>query len=174
MEQQTRQIAVGCIAVLFILAADLVSWSEFDPAARPDDFESAALEYKIPVDYLRAVSVVENTTQNPFAVSRSGAIGMMQIMPVTGKWACGLSRKELFDRRKNIHCGALYLSYLNSRIRNKYGPRPDLVLAAYNSGPGNVDKYRGVPPFPETRAYIKKVHLALKEIHHGTDAQPGN
>lgn len=161
-QQQFVKIACGVLIFGLICNQLVVEWE--NRQTRPDAFEEAAMEFKIPVDYLRAVSMVENTTQNPNAISKAGAIGLMQLMPTTAKWACGLHRRELFNPSKNIKCGALYLSYLNSRIRNKYGPRPDLVLAAYNAGPGNVDRYRGVPPFPETRRYIAKVHAKLKEI----------
>lgn len=163
------------LCIILILCFDLIRWIPWEGARLPDAFESAALEYKVNEDLLRAVAHVENESGNPAAVSKSGAIGIMQIMPATGEWACGLSRAELFDRTKNIKCGALYLSYLDHRIRAKYGERLDLVLAAYNAGPGNVDRYRGVPPFPETRRYIAKVHAKLKEIQNDREnAQSGN
>lgn len=92
---------------------------------------------------------------NPRAVSRAGAMGLMQLMPSNVKEA-GISNP--FDPAQNIDAGAAQLSGLLA----KYGGDIDLALAGYNAGPGNVSKYGGVPPFRETQTYIRKVRAAME------------
>lgn len=91
---------------------------------------------------------------NPRCVSRAGAMGLMQLMPDNVKEA-GIH--DPFDPEQNISAGTRQLSDL----MQKYGGDLDLTLAAYNAGPGNVHKYGGVPPFMETRNYIRKVRAAM-------------
>jgi soluble lytic murein transglycosylase-like protein len=109
----------------------------------------AATRYQLPESLVRAVIHTESN-YHAHAVSRAGAMGLMQLMPKTAK-ALGVS--DAFDPRQNIYGGARYLRLL----ANRYEGQLVLVLAAYNAGAGNVDKYGGVPPFSETRAYVKGV-----------------
>ena len=98
---------------------------------------------------LEAVAFAESSF-DPQQVSTAGAMGLMQLMS-------GTIRKyevpDPFDTYENALGGAKYLKYLLDRYQDNL----ELVLAAYNAGPGNVDKHNGVPPFPETTAYIPKV-----------------
>jgi len=86
---------------------------------------------------------------NPYAVSKAGAVGLMQLMPQT---AIELGVRDLFNIRENIMGGAKYIAKLIKEFKDYRK-----ALAAYNAGPSNVKKYNGVPPFKETRDYVKKV-----------------
>jgi soluble lytic murein transglycosylase-like protein len=101
---------------------------------------------------VEAVVAVESNF-NPRAVSRKGAAGLMQLMPRTAK-RYGVENR--FDPIENLAAGTRHLRSLLDR----YGGSLELALAAYNAGESAVERYGGVPPYPETRDYVKKV-LAL-------------
>lgn len=112
-------------------------------------FKEASETYGVPEALLKAVAKAESNF-NAKAVSGAGAQGVMQLMPGT---AAGLGVKDCFNARENIMGGAKYLSQMLS----KYNGSVKLALAAYNAGSGNVSKYGGVPPFTETKNYIKRI-----------------
>ena len=90
------------------------------------------------------------------AVSVKGARGLLQLMPATAK-RFGVERQRLFDPAWNLEAGVRYLKWL----RRRFSDDLPLVLAAYNAGEGNVDRYGGVPPFRETRDYIARIYRFL-------------
>ncbi|HKC16045.1 MAG TPA: lytic transglycosylase domain-containing protein [Steroidobacteraceae bacterium] len=123
--------------------------------SRSTDYDAAiaraAQTANVRPELVRAVIVVESGF-NPRAISRRGAIGLMQLLPTTAR---RYGAFNAFDPEQNIRAGALYLSDLIARFGEK---KLELVLAAYNAGENAVEKYgRHVPPYRETRAYVPNV-----------------
>lgn len=109
----------------------------------------AALLYQLPESFIRAVMRVESNFY-PDAVSAKGAMGLMQLMPRT---AASMGVIDPFDPRQNTLGGARFLRVL----ANRFGGDLILTIAAYNAGQGAVKKYGGVPPYAETRRYVRRV-----------------
>jgi soluble lytic murein transglycosylase-like protein len=122
-----------------------------EPKTPQDLADQAAKKYSLPDSFLRSVMKAESGFQAN-ALSPKGAIGLMQLMPETAR-ELGVDPR---DPHQNAEGGAQYLRALLA----KYEGEPDqvlLALAAYNAGPGAVDRYHGVPPWRETREYILRV-----------------
>jgi len=109
----------------------------------------AGVEHNVDVDLLASIIKAESRG-NPLAVSRAGARGLMQLMPST---ASQLGVSDSFKPDQNVNGGSAYLDSLLSRYYDNLA----LALAAYNAGPAAVDRYHGIPPFHETRAYVARV-----------------
>jgi soluble lytic murein transglycosylase-like protein len=125
--------------------------------------KEAAQRHKLPESLIRAVITAESAF-DPLAVSGAGAQGLMQLMPALSK---ELGVSNAFDPRQNIMAGAQYLSSLLESHKGNVA----LALASYNAGPGNVDRYKGIPPFKETRSYVKKI-LGMVEQEEQETQQP--
>jgi len=110
---------------------------------------AASKRHGISAHLLNAIIKVESD-YNPRAVSRKGAKGLMQIMPETMK---ALNIANVFDPWENVMAGARYFK----QLFNRYEGKLPLALAAYNAGPGVVDRFGSIPPFRETEAYVEKV-----------------
>lgn len=112
-------------------------------------FIKAGQRHSVDPSLLKAVARAESCF-DPLAVSAAGAKGLMQLMPATAQ-EVGVSL--VFDAEQNLMGGAKYLAAMLKR----YSTDTHMALAAYNAGPGTVDRYGGIPPYPETQRYIKKV-----------------
>jgi soluble lytic murein transglycosylase-like protein len=130
-------------------------WWERSNDAPPDEIDKAARLYNIPAELIRAVIAVESAG-NASALSQKGAVGLMQLMPST---AGRMYVVDPVDPRQNIQGGTRYLRTL----ANQFNGDMVLVLAAYNAGPEAVRKFGGVPPFAETRDYVRKVVSKFNE-----------
>jgi soluble lytic murein transglycosylase-like protein len=120
-----------------------------------DAIAEAAGRYGLDPNLIRAVIRAESAF-NPFAVSDAGAQGLMQLMPDVAE---ELAVADPFDPRQNILAGSKYLKDL----LNRHHGNIDLAVASYNAGPEAVKRYRGVPPYRETRNYVKMVKTFLKQ-----------
>src|SRR5260370_15983705 len=131
-----------------------------DPTPR-ELVEAAAKKHGLPPKFVHSVVAAESGYQSN-AVSPKGAIGLMQLMPATAQ-AYGA---DPHNPAQNVEAGAAYLR----ELLLKYEGDPRRALAAYNAGPGAVDKYNGVPPYAETKTYIERV---LRKYKKSTDSESG-
>ncbi len=125
--------------------------------AYDDLIVSAATKFGIEQGLVKAIMHTESGF-NPMARSPVGAQGLMQLMPATAR---RFLVTDSYDPAQNIHGGVKYLRFLMNRYKNNY----TLAIAAYNAGEGNVDKYRGIPPFRETQDYVKRVMSRLNNLY---------
>lgn len=125
-------------------------WSPFEQY-----IQEASQKHRVPSELVRAVIKAESNG-NPKAVSRSGAQGLMQLMPATSR---SLGVNNPLNPRQNINGGVKLLR----QLMNRYQGNLDLVLAAYNAGTVAVDRYQGIPPYRETQVYVPRVKKYLQQ-----------
>jgi soluble lytic murein transglycosylase-like protein len=130
--------------------------------AYDDIIQEAGRKYDLDTNLIHAVMQAESAF-HPYAVSRAGAEGLMQLMP---ELSDEMGVADAFDPRENILGGVRYLK----RLLDYHDGDLDLALASYNAGPGNVERYGGVPPFRETRNYIKTIKQILAARKKSADA----
>ncbi len=118
------------------------------------EIEIAAAQHQLDPALIQAVIHAESGFR-PKVVSRSGAQGLMQLMPGTAK---DMAVKDVFQPSQNIMGGSAYLAWL----LKKYDGNLKLATAAYNAGPATVSKYGGIPPYPETKTYVARVDTLYK------------
>lgn len=140
----TVQVREGDFRVATAAAAEHKPEGKFDRL-----ITEAATKYGVDVDLIRAVIKAESNF-NPRARSPVGAEGLMQLMPALQQ---DFGITDPFDPRQNVMGGVKYLR----RLLDLHGGNVALALASYNAGPGNVARYGGIPPFRETRNYVKKI-----------------
>lgn len=165
-----RSLTTGLVFMsLFLTAstaharAKIKTCADLDVAAinkKASNFEKAITkysnQYRVDRSFVKAVIGVESCYR-PRVRSSAGARGLMQLMPVTAK-RFGVQNRN--NPSQNIKGGVRYLRFLLDR----YNGDKALAAAAYNAGEGNVDKYRGTPPFRETKRYVKEVFKLYRKL----------
>jgi soluble lytic murein transglycosylase-like protein len=132
-----------------------VTTNETDPSRFDAIIEEAAALYGVNSALVKAVIQAESRF-NPLAVSPVGAKGLMQLMPMIAKEYGAL---DPLDAKQNIFAGVKYLSNLLDR----YNGNVSMALAGYNAGPTAVKRFRGIPPYRETRGYVHKIQNLIAE-----------
>jgi soluble lytic murein transglycosylase-like protein len=122
---------------------------------------AAAQKHGVPTAFVTSIVKAESNF-DPNALSPKGAIGLMQLMPETAQQFGA----DPHVPAQNIDAGTRYLRWLINKY-HKYRNGSSRAIAAYNAGPGMVDRYRGTPPFRETRIYVARVLGFLKEFESG-------
>lgn len=157
-------IAIFPAAKVFEPHVDVITEFEVVPPSQAYEeiILEAAAEFDVDPALIRAVMQAESAF-HPYAVSRAGAEGLMQLMPAL---ADEMGVRDSFDPRENIMGGVRYLK----RLLDYHSGNLDLALASYNAGPGNVARYGGVPPFRETRNYVKTIKALYKRSKRSSNA----
>lgn len=115
---------------------------------------NASTKYGLDKALISAVIHAESSF-NPHAISKVGAQGLMQLMPTTAKY---LGVKKPMNVNDNIDGGSRYLK----KLLSQFGGNIEHATAAYNAGPSTVKKYKGIPPYKETQAYVKRIGILYK------------
>jgi soluble lytic murein transglycosylase-like protein len=132
------------------------------PTSLPALIRQVAAQTGVSASLISAVVQAESAG-NPHAVSSAGAKGLMQLMDAT---AAEYGVTDPFDPQQNVTAGAKYLAHLLS----EFNGNQQLAVAAYNAGPGAVQQYGGIPPYPETQAYVQKVTALQQQYAAGDGA----
>lgn len=142
-----------------------IDWNSvrLDLTSYASAIRAASLQYGVNEAFLRAIIHAESAF-NPRAMSLKGAQGLMQLMPGT---ASEMGVLDAFDADQNIRGGARYLA----RLLTTFHGDEQLAAAAYNAGPGAVQRYNGVPPYDETRVYVQRVGV-LRRRYGDADRAP--
>lgn len=153
----------GCVVASLVLLVSLPAQAQPLRVVLPyaEVVAAAAARHRVDPLLVHAVIAVESG-HRPDAVSSAGAQGLMQLMPATAR---SLGLADPFDPAANVEAGVAYLR----RLADEFGTV--LALAAYNAGPGTVRRHGGVPPFAETRAYVRSVVLGLIRLRAGLPAR---
>lgn len=154
----TTPSQMNALSPLPLMPFQISGFTSIDPG---DAFElliqEAAELHDLDADLIRAVVKMESAF-DPTVVSPAGARGLMQLTPAAAK---EMGVVDAFDPRENIMGGAKYLKQLLDANRGDVS----LALASYNAGLGNVRRYKGIPPFKETRNYVRKITDMLDDSH---------
>lgn len=134
----------------------LIDWRKAKLYLQPYKFDinQASLRYGVDPAFVRAVIHAESHF-NPQAISKTGAQGLMQLMPATAR---ELGVKNSLSAKQNIKGGVKHLA----RLLNKYNGDNELASAAYNAGEGAVKRHGGIPPYKETQVYVERVGILYK------------
>jgi soluble lytic murein transglycosylase-like protein len=160
-----RHRLVGCAVLVLTVLSGYTAAQRHGALEEPRVIiKEAADRYGVAEDLIAAVIEAESQF-NPRAVSRRGAQGLMQLMPDT---AASLGVEDPFSPRENIHGGVRHLRSLLDRFDNNV----PLALAAYNAGHVAVVNHGGIPPYPQTRAYVSRILRQLKRNDAGHVAPP--
>jgi hypothetical protein len=149
------------MAYIYLLRSD-EKFSQWESGTLDKIIEETAAIYGVDPDLVKAITLYESYYL-PHAISTTGAMGLMALMPETAK---SLGVRDPFDPKENIDAGVRYLSMLSETFNDDVA----LILAAYNAGLMNVMRYGGVPPFAETMAYVHHVGRIYSYFRMGQEA----
>jgi soluble lytic murein transglycosylase-like protein len=153
-QQNVRTFSFPCYAS--DISCNQLDWEKIplNRNAFDAEIQAAAAVYTVDESLIRAIIHAESA-YHPDALSPRGAQGLMQLMPATQK---ELQVEDVFDPLSNIEGGTQYLA----RLLNQFDQDVELAAAAYNAGPGAVKEYGGVPPYRETREYVRRVKILFR------------